>query len=88
MLNNSNHFPVQSTRATALFRIKERTIGAEVFGRAVDFETSGDSIMRVNANEVRRRFVQYYHDASQPDPVQIVLPPGTYRSSSRRKPWP
>lgn len=58
--------------------IKERTIGAEVFGRAADFETSGDSIVRVNANEVRRRLAQYYQDATQSDPVQIVLPPGTY----------
>jgi hypothetical protein len=58
--------------------IKERTIGAEVFGRIADFETSGDSIVRVNANEVRRRLAQYYHDAAPPDPVQIVLPPGTY----------
>jgi len=57
--------------------IKERTIGAEVFGRTADFETSGDSIVRVNANEVRKRLAQYYHDAP-PDPVQIVLPPGTY----------
>jgi len=58
--------------------IKERTIGAEVFGRTVDFETSGDSIVRVNANEVRRRLAQYYGEALEPDPVQIVLPPGTY----------
>lgn len=58
--------------------IKERTIGAEVFGRTADFETSGDSIVRVNANEVRRRLAQYHTDATEPDPVQIVLPPGTY----------
>jgi len=58
--------------------IKERTIGAEVFGRIADFETSGDSIVRVNANEVRRRLAQYYHEAAPADPVQIVLPPGTY----------
>jgi hypothetical protein len=58
--------------------IKERTIGTEVFARTVDFETSGDSIVRVNANEVRRRLAQYYGETPEPDPVQIVLPPGTY----------
>jgi len=35
--------------------IKERTIGIELFGRIADFETSGDSIVRVNATDVRRR---------------------------------
>ena len=57
--------------------IKERTIGIELFGRIADFETSGDSIVRVNASEVRRRLGQYYQ-SRRTDPVQIVLPPGTY----------
>jgi hypothetical protein len=52
--------------------IKERTIGIELFGRIADFETSGDSIVRVNATDVRRRLGQYYQEARDPDPVQIV----------------
>jgi hypothetical protein len=58
--------------------IKERTIGIELFGRIADFETSGDSIVRVNATDVRRRLGQYYQESRETDPVQIVLPPGTY----------
>jgi hypothetical protein len=58
--------------------IKERTIGIELFGRNADFETSGDSIVRVNATDVRRRLGQYYQEARDLEPVQIVLPPGTY----------
>lgn len=58
--------------------VKERTIGIELFGRIPDFETSGDSIVRVNATDVRRRLGQYYQESRDPDPVQIVLPPGTY----------
>lgn len=58
--------------------IKERTIGIELFGRIADFETSGDSIVRVNATDVRRRLGQYNQEARDRDPVQIVLPPGTY----------
>ena len=66
--------------------IKERTIGIELFGRIADFETSGDSIVRVNATDVRRRLGQYYQEARDPDPVQIVLPPAlTFQSSSSRK---
>jgi hypothetical protein len=58
--------------------IKERTIGIELFDRIADFETSGDSIVRVNATDVRRRLGQYYQSSPNTDPVQIVLPPGTY----------
>lgn len=71
-------FVVERTLEGRQDEIKERTIGTEVFGRTADFETSGDSIVRVNANEVRRRLAQYYHDAPTQDPVQIILPPGTY----------
>jgi len=58
--------------------IKERTIGIELFDRIADFETSGDSIVRVNATDVRRRLGQYYQSSPNTDPIQIVLPPGTY----------
>ena len=71
-------FVVERTLEGRQDEIKERTIGAEVFGRTADFETSGDSIVRVNANEVRRRLAQYYQDRATRDPVQIILPAGTY----------
>jgi hypothetical protein len=58
--------------------IKERTIGTAVFGRTADFETSGDSIVRVNANEVRKRLTHYYRDLEKDDPVRITLPQGSY----------
>jgi hypothetical protein len=71
-------FVVEKTLEGCPQEIKERTIGTEVFGRTADFETSGDSIVRVNANEVRRRLAQYYRDLPQDDPVQIRLPQGSY----------
>ena len=57
--------------------LKERVIGADVFGRAPGFETAGDSIVRVKATEVRRRLARYYQ--GQPGPgVRIELPTGSY----------
>src|ERR1700744_4780644 len=35
--------------------LKERTIGIAVFGRAPDYDTGADAIVRVKATEVRRR---------------------------------
>ena len=72
------HFVVEKKLDGHEDEIKERTIGIELFGRIADFETSGDWIVRVNATDVRRRLGQYYQEARDPDPVQIVLPPGTY----------
>jgi hypothetical protein len=58
-------------------RLKERTIGAEVFQRQADYDTGEDSIVRVKASELRRRLAQFYHEA--PDSgVQIELPLGSY----------
>ena len=59
--------------------LKERMIGAEMFGRAVDYDTANDAVVRVKANEVRRRLAQYYAEAgTEQDPVRIELPTGTY----------
>ena len=58
--------------------LRERMIGAEMFGRPVDYDTANDAVVRVKATEVRRRLLQYYRD-SNPDPaVRIDLPVGSY----------
>ena len=58
--------------------LKERVIGAEVFGRPAGYETSGDAIVRVKANEVRKRLAQYYLDAGGAELLRINLPAGSY----------
>src|SRR5689334_7080858 len=40
--------------------LTERFLGARLFGRAIDYDTASDSIVRVRASDVRRRLVQYY----------------------------
>jgi hypothetical protein len=57
--------------------IKERTLGIEVFGRPADYEPVVDSIVRVNANEVRRRLSLYYRSFPH-EPVRLELPRGSY----------
>lgn len=70
-------YVVDATLAGRQESLKERVIGAEVFGRAPGFETAGDSIVRVKATEVRRRLAKYYQNR-QEDPVRIELPTGSY----------
>ena len=59
-------------------RLKERTIGTEMFRRSPGYATGEDPVVRVQAGEVRRRLVQYYQEAPQPSPVRIELPVGSY----------
>jgi hypothetical protein len=57
--------------------LKERLLGVEIFHRRSDYDTSTDSIVRVTANDVRRRLAQFY--ARYPDHIlRISLPLGSY----------
>ena len=54
-------------------------IGAEMFGRPIDYDTANDAVVRVKANEVRRRLAQYYaEEGTEQDAVWFDLPTGTY----------
>lgn len=57
--------------------LKERLLGVEIFHRRSDYDTSTDAIVRVTANDVRRRLSQFY--SRHPDqPLRISLPLGSY----------
>jgi hypothetical protein len=58
--------------------LKERMIGIEIFHRKADYPTADDSVVRVQAGEVRRRLEQYYHASPGPFPVRIEIPHGSY----------
>jgi len=59
--------------------LRERMIGAEMFGRPIDYDTANDAVVRVKANEVRRRLAQYYaEEGTEQDAVWFDLPTGTY----------
>jgi hypothetical protein len=58
--------------------LKERTLGAEIFGRRADYDTSSDPIVRVTAAEIRKRIAQYYQDPGHEEELRISLPAGSY----------
>jgi hypothetical protein len=59
-------------------RLKERTIGTDVFKRPPGYATGEDSVVRVQAGEVRRRLDQYYQEMAESPSVRIELPVGSY----------
>lgn len=58
--------------------LAERFIGADLFGRPVDYDTKTDSIVRVCANDVRRRLAEYHSHQTSNRPVTITLTSGSY----------
>jgi hypothetical protein len=57
--------------------IKERTVGIDVFGRAPDYDTNLDTIVRYTAGEVRKRLALHYHEVETP--IRISLTARSYR---------
>jgi hypothetical protein len=58
--------------------LKERTLGIEVFGRAPDYDTSQDPIVRAGAAEIRKKLAQYYQEPGHESEVRIELLSGSY----------
>lgn len=59
-------------------RLKERTIGVDLFQRPVGYATGDDPVVRVQAGEVRRRLEQYYQANHNSSEVRIELHVGSY----------
>lgn len=59
--------------------LKERSIGVEIFQLPLNFDTGQHTIVRVTANEVRKKLAQHYlAENGSFHPVRIHLPPGSY----------
>jgi hypothetical protein len=72
---------VDQTLAGHAELLKERVIGAEVFGRPPDYDTNEDPIVRGRAAEVRKRLAQYYVGEGHRCSIRIELSPGSYHAS-------
>jgi len=59
-------------------QIKEYSIALDVFGRHDSFDQDTDSIVRVQANRLRKRLAEYYANEGAHDPLRIAIPIGQY----------
>ncbi len=58
--------------------LKERTIGVNVFGKALTYDTNLDHVVRTAASELRKRLALYYAREEHRDELRITLLPGSY----------
>src|SRR5260370_16495581 len=63
--------------------LKERVIGNQVFQRLPDYDTGEHSIVRVKANELRKRLAQFYSETREKSALEIHLPKGSYTPQYR-----
>jgi hypothetical protein len=59
-------------------QIKEYSVGLEVFHRGASFDQDADSIVRVEANRLRKRLADYYAGAGAANRLHITIPLGQY----------
>src|SRR5271156_3161647 len=71
-------FTVELTLSGERDRIKEYTLGRDVFDRDKNYDPRADSIVRVEARRLRRKLSEYYLEVGFTDPVSIEFPPGGY----------
>ncbi len=71
-------FVTNETLAGRRDRLKEYTIGVEVFARPASYDPRLDSLVRVEAKRLRALLDQFYASGGSSDPVRIELPKGSY----------
>ena len=74
---------VDQTLAGHFEMLKERIIGANVFGRRPDYDTNDDPIVRSRAAEVRKRLAVYYQIPDD-HAVRISIPSGSFKAAFER----
>ena len=68
--------------------VTEQQVGVAVFNRSAGYDTSSDTVVRVQASEVRKRLKYYFLSEGLNDPLLMELPRGSYLPifSSREPP--
>jgi hypothetical protein len=59
-------------------KLKEYALGRDVFNRGEDYDPRADSIVRVEAQRLRRKLREYYESYGRDDIVIVEVPAGSY----------
>ena len=87
-------FSVEEILAGRGEKLTEYDLAADVFDRHTGFDPRLDSIVRVQANKLRRKLANYYESEGAKDPLRIEMPKGSYAvvfrpaSNGRQSPAP
>ncbi len=71
-------FTVERTLAGEAAQLKEYLVGRDVFDRGSTYDPRMDSIVRVEAQRLRRKLREYYQTHGSADSIRITLQAGSY----------
>lgn len=61
--------------------IREHEIGVKVFGRSDDYDSAQDTLVRVQASQLRKRLERYFAEEGLDEPFILSIPRGSYLPS-------
>jgi hypothetical protein len=65
--------------------IHEHEVGAAVFNRTPDYNSSEDPIVRVQASQLRKKLLQYFESEGTDEELVLEIPKGAYTPVFRRR---
>ncbi len=79
-------FVVEETLDGRGENLKEYVLGVQVFGRGAAFDSKADTIVRVQAGNLRAKLADYYREEGRGDRLIVELPKGSYVPAFRLAP--
>lgn len=76
-------FTVEHTLGGTGEHLKERTLGAQVFGRDPEYDTNQDPVVRMTAVDIRKRLAHYDQEPGHESEIHIDFPQGSYAPEFR-----
>lgn len=58
--------------------VREQEIGVAIFGRPPGYDTSQDTLVRVQASHLRKKLEQYFEEEGRGETLRVRLPKGSY----------
>lgn len=58
--------------------LREQEIGVDVFGRPADYDTSHDTLVRVQVSQLRKKLQEHFSEEGRDEPLIIEIPKGNY----------
>ncbi|MGC4055521.1 MAG: hypothetical protein QM757_42390 [Paludibaculum sp.] len=67
------------------WRSADHEIGVEVFQRPADYDSAQDTLVRVQASQLRKRLERYFGDEGRDEPMILEIAKGTYEPLLRER---
>jgi hypothetical protein len=77
---------VEQSLSTEAGKLKEYTIGLDVFGKPPSYDPREESVVRMHVARLRQKLAEHYHGDGAHDPILIELPKGGFKVLFEQRP--